>query len=277
MKYIKMKYTKFKSAPGIGLAIILAGGAAAPVLAGDPTGGQLSTSQIFEKARQNYAALNTYSDQGQIVTTVNGTTTVTPFVIRLARPNFYLVEWQKDNGLSYTTPNTTAQMFWSSGAGDLLETGYGAQNEESRDIALDEASSFSGGASTTIPMTFFNTPSDSGLNEGLDSSTFGERRQPDEKVGTVDCYVFSSESQGRTKTLWIGQQDFLIHRVRTVISPETAQADMAQVTEERPQMAAFLHDFTSTETHTNIVVNQPFKKSDFIPEVAYFALPYEEN
>jgi hypothetical protein len=272
-----MKYTKFKSALGTGLAILLAGGAAAPVLAGDPTGSQLSTSQIFEKTRENYAALTTYSDRGQVVTTVNGTTTVTPFAIRLARPNFYLVEWQKKDGLSYTAPNDGAQMVWSSGAGDLLETGYGTQDQGSRDIALDEASSFSGGASTTIPMTFFNTPAGSGLNEGLDSSTFDEQRQPDEKVGTVDCYVFSNESQGRTKTLWIGQQDFLIHRVRTVISPEKAQADMAQVTQEGPGIEAFLHDFTSTETHTNIVVNQPLVKSDFIPAVAHFALPYEEN
>jgi hypothetical protein len=268
-----MKHTKLKSAFGIGLAIVLAGGAATVVLAGDPVGDQLSTSQIFKQTRENYASLASYSDRGQIVTTVDGTTRVTPFIIRLDRPGFYLVEWQKSDGLSYTTPNAGVQMVWSSGAGDYLETGYGSQDEGRRDIALDAASSFSSGASTTIPTIFFNIPPG---NE-LDGSPFEQQRQPDEKLGALDCYVFTSESQGRTKTLWIGKQDFLIHQVRTEITPEAAQAAVNRVSEDGPQLGVFLHDFISTETHTNIVANPQFSRADFIPVISHFATTFDDD
>ena len=269
MKYYAsriMKYLHFKLALAIG-------GVTTGVLASDVTGDSLSTSQIFKKAGENYASLITYSDEGKIVTTVDGTTLTTAFTTRLARPNFYLIEWQQNGDSVYSSHNAIAQAVWCSGAGNFLEAGYSTQNEGSPDIALEAAAPYSDGASTTIPQTFFKIPS----GNGLDDSVFEEHRQPDEKVGTVDCYVFSSESQGRTRTLWIGKEDFLIHQVQTAISSEAMQAAMAQVTEETPETTAFLHGFTSTETHTNIVINKPLARSDFIPAIPHFAPLYEDN
>jgi hypothetical protein len=248
-------------------------GVAMGVLASGVTDDSLSTGQIFKKAGESYASLITYSDEGKIVTTVDGTTSTTAFLTRLARPNFYLVEWQQNGDSAHSAQDFIAQAVWFSGAGDFLDTGNGPQNEGNPTVALEMAAPSSGGASTTIPMTFFKIPS----GNALDDSGFGERRRPDEKVGAVDCYVFSSESQGRTKTLWIGKDDFLIHQVRTVISSEAMQSALVQITKETPQTTAFLHGFTSTETHTNIVINKPLARSDFIPAIPHFATPYEDN
>ena len=94
-----------------------------------------------------------------------------------------------------------------------------------------------------------------------------EKRQDDEKVGDVECYVFTSATNGRTKTLWIGKQDFLIHQVRNVTSAEAMKAVLADAARRNPGMAVPAQTFeggsTSTETHTNIVVNGKCLPADF--------------
>lgn len=96
------------------------------------------------------------------------------------------------------------------------------------------------------------------------------KRQADEKVGDVDCCVFTSEAKGRVKTIWIGKQDFLIHQVRTLTSAEAMKAALRQAAKVTPVMDARLaemektvSDSTSTETHEHIVVNQKFSPADF--------------
>ena len=133
-------------------------------------------------------------------------------------------------------------------------------------MALAGATGISGGAADTIPGIFFK------LNWGnqFGDSVWSEKQQADEKVGDVDCYVFTSDSKGPTKTLWIGKQDFLIHQVRTVTSAEAMKTVLAEAEKRNPEMSALLHRFepqdnTSTETHGNIVVNQPFSNGDFVP------------
>jgi hypothetical protein len=268
-----MKYRRLKLAFGIWLTTVMAGITISTGLASEATNDNLSADQIFKKAAEAYASLTSYSDQGRIVTTVDGSTKITSFLTRLARPNFYLVEWQQGGDVSYFGQAAGAQAAWFSGAGDFLETGNGPQNEGGTEIALDLASAFSDGASATIPMVFFNLP----LGRDFGGSLFEEHQQPDEKIGKIDCYVFSSELQGKTRTLWIGKQDFLIHQVRTVLSAEAMQAAVAQIPNETPQMAALLHEFTSTETHTNIFLNQSFSRSDFIPAIPHFAPPVDDE
>ncbi len=268
-----MKYKNIKLAFGIGMTLALMGAATLTALADDATNGVLSPDQIFKKAAESYASLISYSDKGQIVTAAEGTTRTLIFATRLARPNFYRVEWLPASDPSYVNQTPTIQAVWSSGAGDFWEVGNGPQNGGSPDIALDATSAFSGGASTTVPMTFFNLS----LGSALSGSMFEEHQQPDENVGAVDCYVFTKELQGKATTIWIGQQDFLIHQVRTVISAAAMQAAIAQIPNEKPHLAAFAHDFVTTETHFNIVTNTPFSKSDFIPGIPHFAPANDDN
>jgi len=133
-----------------------------------------------------------------------------------------------------------------------------------RESALGGATGISGSASATIPGTFFK------MNWGnqLGLSVLSEKRQADEKTGDVDCYVFTDELKGRTRTLWIGKQDFLIHQVRTVTSAETIKAALAEAAKHNPEINTRLkmpepQGVTSIETHIDIVVNPKLSPSDF--------------
>jgi RNA polymerase sigma factor (sigma-70 family) len=260
-----MTYAKLKLAIGISAAIMLAGGAATVVLSSDGIGDNLQTSEIFKKAQEKYASLTSYSDEGQTVAILNGSTITTTFTIRLARPNLYRIEWQQNNESAFSTTKTKTQAVWSAGNGDFLEMGKGVQKQASQENALASATGISGSAAATIPGTFFK------MNWGNQlESVSDEKQQSDEKVGDVDCYVFTSELKGKgtTKTIWIGKRDFLIHQVRKVTSAEGLQSALDAAAERNPEIAARLpkiksQGITSTETHTNIVVNQIFSPTDF--------------
>jgi RNA polymerase sigma factor (sigma-70 family) len=260
-----MTYAKLKLATGITAGILLAGGAATVALSGGNTSGDgLSAGEVFKKAQETYAALTSYSDEGKSVATLNGTTIAQTFSIKLGRPNLYRIEWEQSSESTGYKSSTAKQVVWSEGKGDFLETFGHARKESNKESALSSATGISGGAAATVPGTFFK------MNWGnqLGGSVANEKKQADEKVGEVDCYVFTSDLKGRAKTIWIGKQDFLIHQVRTVTSAEAMKAMMAQTAKSRPEIAALLQKneikaSTSTETHTNIVVNQKFSPTDF--------------
>ena len=271
-----MNFKKFKKVSVIGSAIllmsVLMNGTAMMAQSIDATNNDLSAGEIFAKAQANYSSLASYSDEGRVVTSLDGATSVTTFTTRLARANFYLIEWQQQGG-SDVAGNTGVQDVWSSGADNFLERGYGLQNETTPDIALDEAGCFSSGAAATVPMTFFNLQ----WKDEWSGSESGEVRQSDERVGGVDCFVLKSEAQGQTKTLWIGKQDFLIHQVQTEMSAEGMQALAARVTNDNLEIISSLHGLISTETHTHIILNSPFLRSDFVPSRTFFVSASDED
>jgi RNA polymerase sigma factor (sigma-70 family) len=258
-----MTYAKLKLALYIGAAIVLAGGATTVVLSSDGTGDNAATGEIFKNAQEKYASMTSYSDEGRTVATLKGFTITTTFTIKLARPNLYLIEWQQKNESAFSTTTTKTEAVWSAGAGDFLDMGLGVQKQMSKEDALSGATGISASASATIPGTFFK------MNWGNQlGSASGEKQQADEKLGDVDCYVFTSESKGRTKTLWIGKQDFLIHQVRNVTSAKAMKAVMAEAAKQNSGISAQLklpeiQDVTSTETHMNIVVNPKLSAADF--------------
>ncbi len=258
-----MAYAKLKLALYIGAAIVLAGGATTVVLSSDGAGDNAAAGEIFKNARERYASMTSYSDEGQTVATLNGSTITTKFTIKLTRPNLYLIEWQQKNESAVYTTTTKTEAVWSAGAGDFLDMGLGVQKQTSKEDALSSAAGISASASSSIPGTFFQ------MNWGNQlGSASGEKQLADEKVGDVDCYVFSSESKGRTKTFWIGKQDFLIHQVRMVTSAEAEKAILTKAAKDHPQIIVGLaimgfNGITSTETHTNIVVNPNLSAADF--------------
>jgi RNA polymerase sigma factor (sigma-70 family) len=261
-----MTYAKLKLAIGITAGILLAGGAATVALSGSNASGDgLTTGEVFKKAQETYAALTSYSDEGKTVATLSGTTITHAFTIRLGRPNFYRIEWQQSSASAVYTSTTVTQAVWSAGAGDfMLNMGGSTTKWKDKETVLASATGISGGAAATVPGTFFK------MNWGnqLGGSVANEKQQADEKVGEVDCYVFTSDLKGRAKTIWIGKQDFLIHQVRTVTSAESMKAIMAEAAKRHPEIAARMPkteytDSTSTETHENIVLNQKFSPTDF--------------
>jgi RNA polymerase sigma factor (sigma-70 family) len=255
-----MTYAKLKLAIGITAGILLAAGAATVAISQTNVGDKLTTAEIFKQSQDAYASLSSYSDEGKTVSTL-GTTEIAPhtFAIKLARPNLYRIEWQQQETFSYVNKGVV----WSAGKGDFMVMGDGAaQKQASQQLALGGATGISGGAAATIPGTFFNMPWGNQLGRASSNS----KRQADEKVGDVDCYVFTSELKGTTKTLWIGKKDFLIRQVRNVTSAEALKAALVEAAKRNPNMPAVPQssgDVISTETHNNIVVNKTFSPADF--------------
>src|ERR1019366_6023930 len=117
----------------------------------DRASDDLPSSEIFKRAKEKYASLSSYSDEGKTVATLNGTTFTTTFTIRLARPNLYRIEWEQPVHSSYSNKGVV----WSAGEGDFMVMGDGdAQKQASRQLALGGATGISGGAAATIPGTF---------------------------------------------------------------------------------------------------------------------------
>jgi outer membrane lipoprotein-sorting protein len=254
-----MTWLKIKFAATVGAVVLLAGGAATVAISQASSDDKLTPPEIFKKVQDTYASLSSYSDEGKTVATLNGMTLTTTFTIKLARPNFYRIEWEQPETPSFTNKGVV----WSAGDGDFTILGNrAARKEANQESALSSATGVSGSAAATIPGTFFR------MNWGnqLGGSTANEKQQADEKVGDVDCYVFTSEPKGGTRTLWIGKKDFLIHQVRTTVSAQAEKAALdqaAKVTGVHPQITP--QGITSTQTHVNIVVNKQFSPSDFQP------------
>jgi hypothetical protein len=256
-------FAKLKLALRIGAAMILVGSTSTVVLSSDASGNKLSPSEIFKKAQEAYASLTSYSDEGKTVAILNGITITTTFSIRLARPNLYRIEWEQNDDPNFAKTKAQTQAVWSAGDGDFLDQmGIGVQKQATRELALGTATGISGGASATVPGTFFK------LNWGdqLAGPVSSKIQLADEKAGDVDCYVFTSELKGTTNTIWLGKQDFLIHQVRNITSAEALKAALADAAKRNPGMvpsAQQCQGITSTETHTKITVNQKFSPTDF--------------
>jgi len=268
-----MKHAKSKSAAGIRVLAILACGTATVIFSSGSSTGDLSPSQIFEKAQATYISLTSYSDEGQAISVMDGVASITPFTTRLARPNFYRVEWDHVSESINSPGDTFNQAVWSSGAGDYLEMGWGVRRQGDRDDALANASELSGGKAITIPKMFFDWQ----WRDRPDDSITGEERLADEKIGQTDCYVITRELHfGETTTYWIGKQDFLVRQVRTEVSAQAIQAAWAKAAPGTPQTGANLQGFSVIETHTNIVLNSNFSREDFVPSFPLFQPPDQE-
>jgi len=278
--------------------------AAAPNVSGLPA------EEIVTKVHDAYAALSSYSDSGAVVAQIGGQNVTTTFNIRLQRPNLYRIDWDQNSG-----PISGQGVVRSDGTGDNVLFKYPdfmlatlGQNQSdkprkmpSRLAALAVAAPLSGSAASTITGTFFQQ--DVGDFAGpAASGRYPLKKEKDEKVGDVDCYVVLSEgidlskvaSIGKPGTLdtklWIGKKDFLIHQTRTRYVEKADSSDKAMddaikkalalqhkaatpdaIAEMRPQMktimeqlkSSFTAGIISTQTHENIVVNQNYSPADF--------------
>jgi outer membrane lipoprotein-sorting protein len=227
------------------LSVLLIG-PAEPWSSGEPES-SLSGRQILEKAEEAYASLTSYSDEGNSVQTTEGKPALTQtFHIRLGRPKYSRIEWQGVSPIALWVPPSNpsrTKIVWSTSEGVFDDTGEGKKTVSKRlDVGLALLGSLG-----AIPNTFFDS---SGVCSLISKrSIASEKQQADEKVGGVDCYVFSESSgSSSTDTIWIGKQDFLIHQTKFISTSEDSQATT-----------------TTIEIHTNIVVNPKLSSADFLP------------
>jgi RNA polymerase sigma factor (sigma-70 family) len=227
-----MTWLKLKFAIGVGVAALLAGGAATVAIS-QTSGDGLTAQKVAEKSRDAYAALASYSDSGMVVSEIGGQKITTAFNLRLQRPNLYRIDWTQTGGIA-----TTEGLVWSDGSGDYSlmgdPTGANVPGQASKlkkmpnmKAALTSATGLSTSAASTVPGAFFNQDLGDVFIAPVRSGRHPLQKEPDAKVGNVDCYVLSStldfskipDNGGKpglaATTLWIGKQDFLIHQCRT--------------------------------------------------------------
>jgi hypothetical protein len=267
-----MNYTKLTFVFCICIAAMLAGGETTELYSSNASSNDVSPAQILKMVQENYAAMTSYEDEGQIIRADDSTSPIV-FTIRLARTNFYRIEWKQGSQSLSAAVSRRPQAVWSSGAGHFLEIGCGPQAQGNRRVSLTHAASNSKGAATSIPCVFFQMPGGA-LGNHSDDPSVSQTRLPDERLGAVDCYVLMREVQGQIKTLWIGKDDLLIHQIKTVTSAEAMRGMLTSAGAgfeiiEAVQRSGSLA-FTSIEIHTNIVVNRRFSRSDFVPSFPSF-------
>jgi RNA polymerase sigma factor (sigma-70 family) len=268
-----MTWLKLKFAIGVGAAALLAGGVATVAISQIGGGeksvpppaansGNLTPQEIAGKSRDAYAALSSYSDDGKTVSSI-GSTIVAPhsFTIKLAQPGLYRIEWKQNVMAFYSQKGTV----WSAGNGDFLQTSGSPQKCSDKEMALSSATGISGGAAGSIPGTFFK------MNWGnqFGGSMKTAQRKADEKIGGTDCYVVAEDKgSGRTRTLWIGKQDFLIRQIENDTSAAAMKTMLDAEAKKHPELKqiqgmSVAGDAKSVETHMNITVNQQFSPVDF--------------
>jgi beta-lactamase regulating signal transducer with metallopeptidase domain/outer membrane lipoprotein-sorting protein len=250
----------------------------------DSTSGNPSANALVKQASDTYAALKSYSDNGTVTTEMGAINQSTTFTIRLQRPSLYRVAWQGSLGKG---------VVWSDGTGDFLRS-IGLMNEKQKDreMALASATGISEGAASDLPGTFFDSNWGGNLKSVLEYQL-----KPDESVDQVACHVVTgtmkSAGMTLTSTIWIGQQDHLIHKIQQVSSgapalpklgdselksilenqnkpatPEAISALRTQLDSAQDMVKTMLQKggFTFTQIHQNIETDKTFAPADFQPE-----------
>ncbi len=242
------------------------------VLAGASAHAGLTPGQVIQLSMAKYASAKSYSDMGQTISIMDGVTTTTSFKTLLARPGLYLFSWRNTRRFFDTTVGSPSKAVFCSGGGNFLEQGYGPENEGSPAVALELAAPSSSGAATAIPGVFLQ------LNNGnvLVGDDYNTVLLPDEEVAGVNCYVLTSHSRGRTRTLWIGKNDYLIHQLRTQVSIQSMQVDLQVAASPDPETTALLQPCLYIETISNIVLNADISPRKFQPSIAHYASNYAQ-
>lgn len=267
-----MTWLKVKFAVGVAVSVVLAAGvttvAVSQIDRGTDDQSQLTSAEIVKKSQEAYAALTSYSDEGTSVGVMGDT--VAPrhsFTIKLGRPDLYRIAWQQGMG--------STGMVWSAGSGNFMKLyHFSTPQKATMQRTLMTATGVSGGATGSVPSSFFNLNWSSRLSPIMFSAT----RKPDEKVGGVDCFVLTKSIPGTAQTvagtvqtIWIGKNDFLIRQVQEQVSAAALKASLEQQAEKHPDpelqkaISSITGDIISTETHENIVINERYSPSDFEP------------
>jgi hypothetical protein len=254
-----MTWLKLKFAMGAGSALLLAVGAAAVALSQSGGGHEITAQEIARQTRETYASLESYSDHGEAMAEVGGAKIRTEFDISMQRPNSYFIGWLQTTDARYSSRGRV----WSAGHENfiiLATAGHRETYQPQKVSQMQEALTMGAGASelasSTIPGLFFQE------NGGvLAAGRAPLKRERDERVDRVDCYVVTSalpEVAGKlgacSTMLWIGKTDHLIHRARTSLPAAFITRTSSQCT-----------TVVVTETHENIAVNTENLSSYFAP------------
>jgi hypothetical protein len=195
--------------------------------------------QIIAKLVAKYAGLTSLAVSGRVITDIDTSGgkapaaapkdgamnwdpakpgTVTLFNVRLAKPDWYRIEWSQVITAAYTNKGAA----WSSGNGHFISlAGKKRSIEGGMEMALASATGVSGGVAFTLPPVFFQLRTN-------ELQSLGNLAQlPEEKIGDEVCYVVSGNlTSGQKLILWI-TEDYWLRQKRMVLGGEMKMPDMS--------------------------------------------------
>lgn len=201
-------------------------------------------SNIVVRSKLAYASLSSYRDTATSVTEFNGDIWTNTAAVLLAGRNRYRVEV-----ITAAHPFSRTERYWSDGVGNYAQHGNSMVFTEP---GL-EANLNSVVHDTLAPTLFYNLSWGNAFIPLTLGPSAGLVRQPDERVGDVDCYVIGragavgATNSMREVTMWVGKQDFLVRRWR--------DNNRSSLPDAKSRVL--------TETHENIVINEEIDPEEF--------------
>ncbi len=245
-----MAWTKAKMAIVVGLGVALATVTTTTVVS---SGQDRDARKLLDQVYRKYASLSSYSSAGKTVEEIpDGRTLSASFSVRFGRPNYYLVEYEQ-RASSFTNKGAV----WADGSGDYFANDMdGPTGRTTRwpfagpANNLNNVADSSGGATAVVPALFFDSLEKGGrIEKWVKRQVEGRREEwsewvqpakwanvrlveePNGKVGEFDCSVLSAEFNRGKAMLWIGKEDFLVHRSQQWVKskPEDIDAELARI------------------------------------------------
>lgn len=255
-----------------------------------PAAWALTPTEILQKSAEKYKSLTSYSATGKTVSIIGAAEVnadkvleqgfqkphnlVHTFTIKLGRPDLYHIQWEQKVHAAYTQKGAV----WSAGEGDFLLMGEARYSKmKNQAIALAAATGISGGAAHTVPAAFFANTGPNLLRTLSDVSL-----EKEEKIDAEDCYVVAGRLGEQKMLFWVSKESFLIRQRQLVLGGNVSRPAMTDemikktlkqlkreatpaAVAEMKAMAAMAGKTkgTLTETHQNIVIDQPIDKASF--------------
>ena len=192
---------------------------------------QLGAAELVQKMQAKYASLMSVTATGKIISefsSVSGGTPMTnehTFKIKLARPDFYRIEWIQKMNIIFTNVTLTGAVWYSGKEHSLLMPGGQVGKPLNRELALASATGLSGGAAQVVPDLFFHAEAG-----GRRRSLTNPLRLPDERIDNEDCYVVSADDPAGKEIVWIMKRNFLLKQMKTAVNGAAVSNEAVQST-----------------------------------------------
>ena len=186
----------------------------------------LKAAAIFNKSKDAYAHLKTYTDSGKVIRTmISEHTSKTAMIFKSAYTSagdFNFDGYKEGQSNSLYTVNRTA---------NTIKTWWGITDKEADATGISTAMAGTVGAlsgnTTVVPQLLM--PSDfKGLNvfKGLKQCSLAG----DEKINGKDCYIIKGERISGVAKIWIAKSDFLIRKIEgeSIVNPAKTEASLRQ-------------------------------------------------
>jgi hypothetical protein len=224
----------------------------------------LEADEILKNVGETYKKLTSYSLQGISVGTVDLSQinpaikvpqeVTTKLSLRLGRPDFYRMEWERQVG-----KQDIKGAVWAAGKGDFVHSGTVTTKVRNREVALNTAAAYSGTLGTFIAALFFDETNSPAVTLKNYAKTNNET------LNGQKCYVLAGQITSQKILFWIHKSDFLIAQSELVLGGKPDDATLAGMTlMQKAQMerASKLRG-NFIETYEDVVTNKVLNPNDF--------------